>query len=148
MTKVLCVICVSMCMSRDILLCCKSSTKTVMDDTDKGRNYVLYEEWVGILMLSFNNHRYRILLFCITSLYFWCCQTHQFNCCLHNAFLLFKHGMTTHSAATMKHTKRRAIFYIVQCLTWETGITLEAWALKSSYKNPVITDLTHQRSFR
>jgi len=56
--------------------------------------------------------------------------------------------MTTHSAATMKHTKRHAIFYIIQCLTWETGITLEASAVKSSYKNSVITYLTHQRSFR
>ena len=56
--------------------------------------------------------------------------------------------MTAHSAATMKHTKRYAVFYIIQCLIWETGITLEVLAMKSSYKNPVITDLTHQRSFR
>jgi hypothetical protein len=54
--------------------------------------------------------------------------------------------MTAHSAATMKHTKRYAVFYIIQCLIWETGITLEVLAMKSSYKNPVITDLTHQRS--
>jgi hypothetical protein len=41
-----------------------------MGDTDKGRNDVLYEKWVGILMLSFNNHQYHILLFSVTSLYF------------------------------------------------------------------------------
>jgi len=38
-----------------------------MGDTDKGRNDVLNEE---SLMLSFNNHRYHIFLFCIISLYF------------------------------------------------------------------------------
>ena len=79
---------------------------------------------------------------------FRCYQTHQFNWCLHNHFMWFKHDMASHSAATMKHTKRYSIFYIIQCLTWETGITLEVLAVKSSYKNPVITDLTHQRSFR
>jgi len=38
--------------------------------------------------------------------------------------------MATHSAATVKHAKRHAIFYIIQCLTWETRITLEALAMK------------------
>jgi len=41
-----------------------------MGDTDKGRSDILYEEWVGILMLSFSNHRYHTLLLCFTSLYF------------------------------------------------------------------------------
>ena len=50
--------------------------------------------------------------------------------------------MTTHSAATVKHIKRHAIFYIIQCLTCQIGITLEALAMKFSYENPVTIDLT------
>ena len=41
-----------------------------MGGTEKGRNDILYEEWVGILMEPFDNHWYHILLFCFTSLYF------------------------------------------------------------------------------